>query len=127
MSGGPTVAQVAVVRSSMATLISAAAATAFVTLVSPGEFSFTKFTGNIIPVGAPVALGATAVNWTLPKSGKESQLIIVARGAIGGGIALAALMLAGIMPRDLNSEALTMFGIVSVSIVVGDMLVEVIG
>ncbi len=113
-------------RMAVATLISSAAATTFTTLIGAPSFSFDVWSQNLVSIGAPVALGAAIVNWTIPKQGSGTDLNTanMLRAVVGGGATCAVLILAGVMPREVNSELLTLWGITAGSIFVGDFMAE---
>jgi hypothetical protein len=79
---------------------------------------------NVIQIGAPVALGAAVANLlhNPTKPGEKAGSEYLMRLAIGGGVTVGILMLAGVITPGLDVGTLSLVALTGGSIVVGDML-----
>ena len=91
-----------------------------------GEFIFDTYGQNLLYVGGPIAISAMVANWGLKSKGENSWWALGLRGILGGAGAVAILIIAGQMERQVDAATINMAVICGASILAGDYLVDML-
>lgn len=112
------------VKASLSTkvLVSALTSSFISAYLTTGEFSatFETLPGVMMSVGAPAAIGQLIVTAVDPSPPKDTQGQLF-KAVVGGSAGVAFMIASGALPAVVDTQTLSLVGVLSLGIYVGDM------